>query len=94
MSNNIADSWIGCIVASLSDLKPEARELLNYVCDLISEIREPVIKVEHSLDDDEKRSIDLKVCDNIWFFNCLDNNRKRFLCVGMGKSFEEKNSYL
>lgn len=63
MSDDIADSWIRCIIARLSDLKPEARELLNYVCDLISEIREPTVKVEHSLDDDEKRSIDLKVCE-------------------------------
>lgn len=61
MFDDIADSWIRCIIARLSDLKPEARELLNYVCDLISEIREPTVKVEHSLDDDEKRSIDLKI---------------------------------
>lgn len=61
ITNNISDSWIGCIVARLSDLKPDPRELLNYICNLITDIREPTVEVENSLDEDEKRSIDLKI---------------------------------
>ncbi|XP_014769523.1 condensin complex subunit 3, partial [Octopus bimaculoides] len=60
VSDKINNCWISTIVAELHVLKPDRKELMNYICDLVSEIHEPVVLILQSVNEDEKRAIDLK----------------------------------
>ncbi|GAB1605685.1 condensin complex subunit 3-like isoform X1 [Argonauta hians] len=61
VSSKTNNRWIRSIMTQLHVLKPDSKEILNYVCDVVHDIHEPIVQNIQGCSEEQRREVNLKV---------------------------------